>query len=232
MLAIQTGPYNKVETAVQLDRRQSHGVERRKDRMHAVLGTRQKLRSASAAFCVHTDNRTVTSVDTHKLLGLHVDNSLTWSVHVTKLCSKLRSRFYLFNQVKRLLPIHARKLYFSGMVQPLIDYGCAIWSSCGHVLLFNVHKMMKQYARVILNVKDKREVSTVTLFRTLGWLPIDVRIHYFTAVAMFNIMNGQAPVDLVNMFTQNNSVHDHNTCGGTNIRVKKYNLSMGQRTFA
>ena len=197
-----------------------------------LLGTRQKLRSASAAFCVHTDNGTVTSVDTHKLLGLHVDNCLTWSVHVTKLCSKLRSRLYLFNQVKRLMPIRARKLYFSGMVQPLIDYGCVIWGSCGHVLLLNVHKMMKQYARVILNVKAKREVSTVTLFRTLGWLPIDVRIHYFTAVAMFNIMIGQAPVDLVNMFTQTNSVHDHNTRGGTNIRVKKYNLSIGQRTFA
>ena len=92
----------------------------------------------------------------------------------------------------------------------------------------------KQYARVILNVKNKREVSTVTLFHKLGWLPIDVRIHYFTAVAMFNIMNvnGQAPVDLVNMFTQNNSVHDHNTPSGTNIRVKKCNLSIGQRTFA
>ena len=197
-----------------------------------LLGTRQKLRSANAAFCVHTDNGTVTSVDTHKLLGLHVDNSLTWSVHVTKLCSKLRSRLYLFNQVKRLMPIRARKLYFSGMVQPVIDYGCVIWGSCGHVLLLNVHKMMKQYARVILNVKDKREVSTVSLFRTLGWLPIDVRIHYFTAVAMFNIMIGQAPIDLVNMFTQTNSVHDHNTRGGTNIRVKRYNLSIGQRTFA
>ena len=79
--------------------------------------------------------------------------------------------------------------------------------------------MLKQYyARVILNVKDKREVSTVSLFRTLGWLPIDVRIHYFTAVAMFNIMIGQAPVDLVNSVT--------------NIRVKRYNLSIGQRTFA
>ena len=99
------------------------------------------------------------------------------------------------------MPIRARKLYFSGMVQPLIDYGCMIWGSWGYDLLFNVHKMMKEYARVILNVKDKREVSTVTLFRTLRWLPIDVRIHYFTAVAMFNIMNRQAPVDLVNMFT-------------------------------
>ena len=49
---------------------------------------------------------------------------------------------------------------------------------------------------------------------------------------MFNIMIGHAPVDLVHMFTQTNSVHDHNTRGGTNIRVKKYNLSIGQRTFA
>ena len=147
--------------------------------------------------------------------GLHRDD-----IHLHSRC-----RLYLFNQVKRLMPIRARKLYFSGMVQPLIDYGCVIWGSCGHVLLLNVHKMMKQYA-------DKREVSTVSLFRTLGWLPIDVRIHYFTAVAMFNIMIGQAPVDLVNMFTQTNSVHDHNTRGCTNIRVKRYNLSIGQRTFA
>ena len=51
---------------------------------------------------------------------------------------------------------------------------------------------------------------------------------------MFTIMNGQAPVYLVNMFTQTNSMHDHNTCGGTNIRVEKYNIStgIGQRTFA
>ena len=59
-----------------------------------------------------------------------------------------------------------------------------------------------------------------------------VRIHYFTAVAMFTIINEHATVYLVNMFTQTNSMHDHNTHGGTNIRVKKYNLSIGQRTFA
>ena len=58
------------------------------------------------------------------------------------------------------------------------------------------------------------------------------RIHYFTAVAMFAIMNGPAPVYLVNMFTQTNSVDDYNIRGGTNIRAKTYNLSIGQRIFA
>ena len=77
-------------------------------------------------------------------------------------------------------------LYFTEMVQPIIDYGCVIWGSCGQSLLMNVHKMMKQYARIILNVKDKRRVLTVTLFCNLRWLQIDVRIRYFTAIVMYS----------------------------------------------
>jgi len=38
------------------------------------------------------------------------------------------------------------KLYFTGMGRPLIVNGCVIWGNCGHCLLMNVHKMMKQYA--------------------------------------------------------------------------------------
>ena len=53
----------------------------------------------------------------------HADSNLSWNTHVTKLYAKLCSRLYLFNQVKQLLPLHAWKLYFSGMVQPIIDYG-------------------------------------------------------------------------------------------------------------
>ena len=197
-----------------------------------LLGTRQKLQCATPNFCVYGNNSIVKPVQVHKLLGLYVDSNLTWNTHVTKLCAKLRSRLYLFNQVKRLMPLHARKLYFSGMVQPLIDYGCVIWGSCGHSLLMNVHKMMKQYARVILNVKDRRQISTVTLFRTLGWLPIDVRIRYFTSIVMYNVMHGHAPGYLTDLFVLNNSVHNHHTRSCTNIHVKKYNLSLGQRTFA
>ena len=84
------------------------------------------------------------------------------------------------------MPLHARKQYFKGMVQPVFDYGCLIWGS----LLTNVGKMMKLYARVILNVKDRRHVSTVTLFGTLGWLPIDVRVRYFTAIVMYSFIHG------------------------------------------
>ena len=130
-----------------------------------------------------------------------------------------------------MLP-HARKLYFTQMVQLIIDYGCVIWGSCGQSLLMNVHKMMKQYARIILNVKNKRQISTVTLFCNIRWLPIDVCIWYFTTIVMYNIIYGLAAAYFTYIFVLNNSVLDHHTRGCTNIHVRKYNLSVGQRTFA
>ena len=78
------------------------------------------------------------------------------------------------------------------MVQLIIDYEYVIWSSCGQSLLMNVHKIMKQYAHIILNVQDKQQVLTVTLFSNLGWLPIDVRVLYFTVIVMYNIIHGLA----------------------------------------
>ena len=47
-------------------------------------------------------------------LPVNVDSNLSWNVHVTKLCSKLCSRMYLFNQVKQLMPLHARKFILQG----------------------------------------------------------------------------------------------------------------------
>ena len=101
-------------------------------------------------------------------------------------CLRMLSPLNLFNDVKRLMPLHARKQYFIGMVQLMIAYGCVIWGS----LRMNVRKMMKQYASIILSVKDIQQVSTVTLFCTLGWLPIDVRVRYFTAIVMYSFIHG------------------------------------------
>ena len=50
----------------------------------------------------------------------------------------------------------------------------------------NVHKIMKKHAQIILNVNERRQISTVTLFRTLGWLPMG--FHKSTLVARGAIM--------------------------------------------
>ncbi len=99
-----------------------------------------------------------------------------------------------------LMSLSIRKQYFSCLVQPVMDYGCVIWGNCSRDLLIKVHKIMKMYARSILDSKDKRQSSPVKLFQTLGWMPADVHIHYFTGIHMYNIIHGNAPSYLNEIF--------------------------------
>ncbi len=179
-----------------------------------LLGTCQKLRNALRYFSVGEDEYIVTPVSSRKLLGIHVDNTL-----------KLQSRLYLFNHVKYLMPLSIRKQYVSGLVQPVLDYGCVIWGNCNRYLHIKVHKMMNMYARSILDVKDKRQSSSLKLFQTLGWMP--VHIDYFTEIQMYNSSHGHAPSYLNEMFKTNSQCHMHNTRNNKSLYLPKYNLVTG-----
>ncbi len=198
-----------------------------------LLGTLQKVRRFVDKFSVGSENYKIMRVDAHKLVGVHVDSSLTWGLHVKKLCAKLKSRLYLFNRIKHLLPQKCREAYFSGLVQPLIDYGCVVWGNCSKELLLKVHKCMKMYARSILNIKDKHATRTTQLFKTLGWMPIDVRVKYFEGIQMYNIINDTAPQYLRECFTHVSGVHRHNTRNRhrDNLTVPSFKLATGQRSF-
>ncbi len=190
----------------------------------------QELRDALKNLSIGEDEYIVTPVSSHKLLGIHVDNTLNWKTHNTHLCSKLRIRLYLFNQVKYLMTLSIRKQYFSGLLQPVMDYGCVIWGDCSRDLLTKVHKM-KLYARSIIDIKYKRQSSFVKLFQTLGWMPVDVRINYFTGIQMFNIIHGNAPSYLNEMFKTNSQIHTRNSRNNKSLYLPKYNLITGQRTL-
>ena len=42
----------------------------------------------------------IKSVDSHKLLGLVVDEQLTWNLHIDEVCSKVLKRISLLEEIK------------------------------------------------------------------------------------------------------------------------------------
>ena len=195
-----------------------------------LISTVQRLRTMTEEFSVGEGEFKVTKVDTHKLLGIHIDNHLTWDTHVSKVCSKVSSRLYILNKTKYLLPLKARTDFFNGLIQPLIDYGCVVWGNCARKSLTKIHRLMKKCARSILDVYDT-DTPTVTLFKELNWVPVDVRIKYFEGIQVYNIIHGNCPrylrdsVDIVN-----HGANTRNTVKDTLI-VPQVKLVTGQRSF-
>ncbi len=81
-----------------------------------LMGSIQRLRNAIDSFSIGEDEFTITVVNTHQLLGLHVDNSLTWDRHVASIVSKVRSRLRVLNKTKHILSLQSRVDFFNGLI--------------------------------------------------------------------------------------------------------------------
>ncbi len=196
-----------------------------------LIGKVKRLNNVLKDYSVGENEYIIRPVNMHKLLGLHIDNTLSWTTHVSHLCSKLRSRLYLFNKKKNNMPAFVKKQYFDRLVQPIIDYGCVIWGSGSHDLLLKVHKTAKMYARSMVDIRDKRLIPSIELFEILDIMPIDIHIKYFTGIQMYNILHGNAPSYLCKLFSGNDTIHNHNTRNTHSLHIPKYKLATGQTIF-
>ncbi len=84
-----------------------------------LLGTVKRLNSAPNDFSMGENEYVIKPVNMHTLLGLLIEY-LSWTTHVSHLCSKLHSRLYLFNKIKNHMPAFVTKQHFDGLVRPVI----------------------------------------------------------------------------------------------------------------
>ena len=86
-----------------------------------------------------------------KLLGLEIDDELSFSEHITTVCKKVSHRIGLLKKIMNYLPLKQRLLYYNSLIRPVINYACVLWTNCDKESLGRVLKLQKRAARVILN---------------------------------------------------------------------------------
>jgi uncharacterized protein YbaR (Trm112 family) len=86
-------------------------------------------------------------------LGLTIDSSLSWKMHIDQLCSKLNSACYV---IRSLIPVilteNLRTIYFSYM-HSTIAYGIIFWGNSPYSN--NIFKLQKRAIRIIMNVGNR-----------------------------------------------------------------------------
>ena len=60
-------------------------------------------------------------VATHKVLGVTIDNNLSWKNNVNELTKRVSQKLYQLAKIKHFLNARARKLFYAH-IQPIIDY--------------------------------------------------------------------------------------------------------------
>jgi hypothetical protein len=88
--------------------------------------------------------KNIEQVANYKILGVNLDQDLTFETHVEELCKKLSKRLGLLRRISPYLKQKQKAYYYEAVIKPLLLYGSSIWSSSNKGNLDNVLRMQKR----------------------------------------------------------------------------------------
>ena len=195
-----------------------------------LIGSRFRLLHSSG-FNLSLNDTILKQVSSQKLLGVHIDNSLTWDIHIEKLCGSVAQRITLLSLLSKYLPRPSLVLYFTSYILPLFDYGCIIWGSTSTRNLDRLNKLLKRAARIILRA-DFYTPSSV-LFSTLNWLTVEQRIIYHKVIMVYKSLNNLSPDYISDLLTYRSQTTNRQlrSTSNFNLHVPRFNTNYFQNSF-
>jgi len=157
---------------------------------------------------IRVNNTIIEQVRATKYLGLFPDSSLTWTEHVSKLCSKLAPKVGILRRLRHVISTDCLKMIYQSTVQSLIDYCITVWGFSSNRNLDLVQRLQNRAARIILG-NYSREVRGIDLVKDLGWFNVRQRRDYFTGILVYKALNGLSTEYMSDLFTY---VRDVNLC--------------------
>ena len=163
--------------------------------------TRQKIQNLVPNLPPLTSKSDITEeVQDHKVIGITIDNNLSWTPRMNALCKKISTKIFQLSRLKHFVNFRVRKLFFTSHTQSLIDYGSTLWDSPSQNILKPLHSLHRRALKLILLKQSSLEEDD---YNKLNVLPLHTRLKYNKGTFMKNIMVGNAPSSLSRLFPIN-----------------------------
>ncbi len=154
-----------------------------------LVGTTQKLKKSNP-LTVLISGQIIQQVDSHKHLGILLDNKLNFNEHVNKLCNKLNSSVALLARTRKFINQQTAFLLYNALVLPRIDYCCMVWGA-RPTLVNKIQKLQNRALRIVLKLPPLS--STNLIFSNVNTMTVSQRIHFQLACQAFKASIGVAP---------------------------------------
>ena len=91
-------------------------------------------------------------VSSQKILGVTIDQKLSFDDHIDELCNKLSQRIAVLSKIKWFLPLEQRKAFYNAnMIKQTMLYASNVWSACSTGNLQRIFRLQNRSACIILD---------------------------------------------------------------------------------
>jgi hypothetical protein len=130
--------------------------------------------------CISYKTEQIVCSSEEKLLGITINNTLSWQSHIDNVLKKCNSLLHLLSRIKLFIFIPERKMFYNAYILPHLDYCCIIYGNCTSFLEDKFIKVQKRAARLILD-KDY-DTPSAELFSELRWRTFSLRVVFQKAI--------------------------------------------------
>ena len=94
-----------------------------------LIGSRQRLSTSHNPPSLMIDGAPISQVNStnFKSLGVHIDQTLSWNVHVENLCKEIASGVGALKRVRSFVPHEILRSILMSLIQPRFDYCNSVW---------------------------------------------------------------------------------------------------------
>ena len=92
-----------------------------------IMGSSRKIQYLESNFNIFYDDVLLNDVKYEKLLGITIDNCVSWCQQINNIASKISSRFGLMCRLRTYLPTEGLIMHYNRYILPLFDYCCTVW---------------------------------------------------------------------------------------------------------
>ena len=165
---------------------------------YMIICSRQKRSSlVNDKLELSVNNEKIERKETIKLLGMYIDENLTWKPQIDHVCSKLSSLNGVLYRQSFYMDYNMKNVFYNSFILSHIDYCINIWGNASTTYLNKIQILQNRAARTILNAD--RFVSSHVLLERLKWMSVAQRSDYITYLLIFKVLHGLA-ANYLNVF--------------------------------
>ena len=185
------------------------------DKFQAIIIN--KNRNMDNEYSLNIGDSTITSAKSVTLLGIEIDNKLSFEDHVSYLCRKANNQLNAISRLKRYMGTNEKEILINSFVYANFNYCPLVWHFCPAKSLRKLEKVQERALRILFDDFDSEYES---LLKKSGKCTMEIKRLRTLGIEIFKTLNDLNPQFMKDVFQRtkwlthkplNLKVNSHNT---------------------
>lgn len=175
-----------------------------------------KLNRGKTQKIIFSTNNSVREGLDVELLGVTLDNRLSWSGHVERLCGRVSSHIFLLRQMGKVTNTDTQLMLYFALIHSQLSYGVILWGGSSWAL--QVFRLQKTAVRIIANAGYREHCKPHFLNFEIMTLPCLYVYHSLLVIHKNKATYGT-----------HSEIHNYNTRHAGDLIIPKFRYNKSKR---